>query len=348
MRYLLLALAPFLLLFCKNEVPPHRLVVSVAQAALRAAPGERSVPLQSLKAGETVTDLGETSRFESIIRFQDEARQAPWLRVRTTSNQDGWLFAGAVEPLDHQADWLLQKRLACYFGPTLTMRRNTLVKHPGQATDEVTLALLYRSSVSLRDTFTQLLARRAETGAADVQIDFTWLSNALPGFIYQQVAEGTQAWLFAHYRFWADAAKETTGQQDDLFFTACLTAFPIDSIESFFPNWKFQISSTEAASRLGDGVHWKMLLAIEQAWAAGPLFHPELAALKNQVLEDILGKNTVFWQPKEKIVRELGQIVERRFTSLSQQERAELQLRLRMFDDPKANGIRVNARAGTE
>ncbi len=344
MRYL-----PFLFLFflsCQNSPTAPQLSVALDQTVLRESPGDKSRSIRPLKKGEHVSDLGLVSPFETSIRFAEGTRQAPWLQVKTEDGTTGWLFAGAVVPTNLQPDWLLQKRLLCYFGPALTARRNALAAPYPALPDEAAFAAHYRANTALRDTLTQLLAHRPESGEADIRLDFAWLDEALPGFLFQQVADGTQPWLFADYRYWLQLAQQTDGTQDDLCLNTCCTAFPADSIESFFPVWQFQLSDREAASRLGEGQHLKMLQAIDQALSAGPLFAPELSALKAQVLEDIFEKNTRYWQPKEKITSELQKIIDTRLRCLSDRDRAELRLRLAMFDDPAASSIEVDLRSG--
>ncbi len=344
MRYVPLFLLFFL--SCQNPPTAPQLSVALDQTALRESPGDKSRSLRLLKKGEHLSDLGLVGPFETSIRFAEGTRQAPWLQVQTEDGTTGWLFAGAVVPTNLQPDWLLQKRLLCYFGPALAARRNALAAPYPALPNEAAFAARYRISIALRDTLTQLLAHRPESGEADIHLDFAWLDDVLPGFLFQQVAEGTQPWLFADYRHWLRLAQQTDDTQDEHYLAACCTAFPADSIESFFPVWQFQLSDREAASRLGEGQHLKMLQSIDQAMAAGPLFAPELAALKAQVLEDIFGKNTRYWQPKEKITSELEKIIDARLRCLSDRDCAELRLRLAMFDNPKASSIQVDLRSG--
>ena len=346
MRYLPLVILPLLFLFCEKRATAPQLTVALDQTALRESPGEKSRSVRLLKKGERLSDLGAVGPFESVVQFDGKKRQAPWLQVQTADGTTGWLFAGAVVPADLRYDWLLQKRLLCYFGPALTARRNELAVPLRDVPDEATFAARLRANTALRDTLTQVLAHRPEPGEADILLDFTWLAEAVPGFVYQQVADGTQPWLFADYRHWLRLTQQTEGTQDDRYLAACCTAFPADSIESFFSAGKIQLSDRAAASRLGEGQHLKMLQAIDQALAAGPLFAPELAAQKAQVLEDIFGKNTRYWQPKEKIVSELGKILKAPLRCLSDRDRSELSLRLAMFEQPEANGIQVDLRSG--
>ena len=345
MRYLLFLLA-LNFCFCRQKPTENQLVVVFPQTVLRDAPGEKSAEFKTLKAGETLRDLRQVSHFESEIRMRDARVQAPWLRVQTANGDMGWVFAAWVEPSQPQEDWLLQKKMVCYFGEALVSRRNEYVSGLGTLVSEMEVAAQYREAAALRDTFIMLLVRRSEPNGAFRQPDFSWLPEALPGFVFQQVAEGTQPYLFFDYRFWHPKALASNGLQDDYFVDLCLTAFSADSIESFFPAWTFQLSDYEAASQLGTGRHLKMLQAIDQSWETGALFKPELTAFKEALLEDVLGKNVVYWQPKELIMKELSQILNSDFACMDGRDRMALQARLTMFDDPEANSVRVNLRSG--
>ena len=332
--------------FCKQKSTENQLVVVFPQTVLRDAPGEKSIEFKTLKAGEALYDLRQVSDFESEIRMRDARVQAPWLRVQTANGDMGWVFAAWVDPVLPQEDWLLQKKMVCYFGDALVNRRNEYVRGLGALVSEMEVAAQYREATALRDTFIMLLVRRAEPNGASRQPDFSWLPEAMPGFVFQQVAEGAQPYLFFDYRFWQQKALASNGLQDDYFMDVCLTAFSSDSIESFFPAWTFQFSDYEAASQLGTGRHLKMLQAIDQSWETGTLFKPELSAFKEVLLEDVLGKNAVYWQPKELIMKELSQMLNSDFACMDGRDRMALQARLTMFEDPEANSVRVNLRSG--
>lgn len=331
---------------CKWKNTQNQLFVGNFPTSLRDTPGDNSLEIGVLEPGETLTDLGETSDFESLIVLDDAPLQSPWLQVKTGGGNIGWVFGGALAlPPASAKTWLLQKRMQCYFGKVLTHRRNQITDAP-PSLSETDFAVRYRDLMALRDTLVLMLARRPEPGEARRQPDFSWLMEVLPGFIFQKVAEGTQPYLFVHYGFFRSIALKTNGVQDDAFIEACLTAFSADSIESFYPAWTFQYSDYEAASQLGTGAHLKMFRQIETALKTGPLFRPELMAFKEALLEDMIGKNSVYWQPKELILKELDQILNAGLTCLDESDRVALQRRRAMFEDPAANGVRVNLRGG--
>ncbi|MBC7775727.1 MAG: hypothetical protein H7246_09845, partial [Phycisphaerae bacterium] len=105
-------------------------------------------------------------------------------------------------------------------------------------------------------------------------------------------------------------------------------------------------SDSESASQLGTGQHLKMFRQIDLDMESGPLFAPPLESFKERVLEDIFGKNVHYWQPQEKILEELEQILAHPPKCLNARERETLGIRRKMFEDPVGNGIVVNLRSG--
>ncbi len=334
----------FLFTYCTSKkTSDNQLIVKAPKVSLRAEPSEKSREIALLKAGQGLVDLGEVSSFESVIAVGEVVYQTPWVKVQTTDNQTGWVLGWALKPEPGQQDWLLQKRLNCYFGKDLSWRRNSLLLVASKLETPEQFAKVWRESGLLRDTFFQLLASRPENG---FPVQFNWLSDVLPGFLLQKIGESEQPWLFIDFSFWQKQAQQTTGTQDDVFLQYCLAAFPQDSIESFFPVWKFQLSFSESASQLGTGQHLKMLQELDRAFLNAPLFAPELEAFKSQLMEDIFGKNIRYWQSRDRILVELAQILAEPPKCLNEKDLEALNIRKKMFEDPEGNGIIVNMRSG--
>lgn len=343
MRYLPILFTALLFCCCKHNDSDNQLIVSVEKISLRASPGVTSAETTVLRQGEKLTDLGEVSHFESEITFGDQALRTPWLKVKTSGNKQGWIFAGAVKPAENMEAWLLQKRLDCYFGHAFASRLNTCKASLDDIQTDAQFAAVYRLSTAMRDSMVHELERRPEPNGRP---EYRWLPEALPGFIYQRAYEGGPPRLFADYRFWGQKAQKTSGAADDAFLETCYVVFPRDSIESFFPVWKFQFSELESASNLGTGAHLKVLQQIEKNLAQSRVFEPELMQIKDAVLEDIQDKYTRFWQSKDLILSDLDKIIANPPTYLSANESSALQLRRVMLEDPEKNGIRVNLRSG--
>ena len=108
-----------------------------------------------------------------------------------------------------------------------------------------------------------------------------------------------------------------------------------------------QIADKEVVSQLGLGKHWQMLRAINAGLnISNGLFQTDFFHLKEAVWEDLMGKDVRYWQPEEKILAELNKIIGNQFMCLTAADREALELRLAMFQNPAAHGLRVNIRAG--
>ena len=345
MRYLIFLFPALFLIACQEA--ENQLTVVPEQLALRDTAGQKSTEILVLKKGEKVEDLGMVSPFETVVQLQGGTLQSPWIKVKTSSGQQGWVMASLMLPAEEEyASWLETKRLICYFGKSLTHRRADCMAAASLLTTDADVAAHYREAVALRDTFMSVLFRRAEPNETTVPLDYSWLRPILPGFIAQTMPNYINPFLFADYQHWLQIARQSAGNQDDLFFETCTSIFPPDSIESFFPAWKFQLDDASSASQLGSGVHLNILALLEKNLATGDLFNPEILRWKESILADIAGKGVVYWQPTEKILAELQKIIEAGYSCLEARDQMVLQTRLGMFEDPVANGIRVNMRSG--
>jgi len=342
MRYL-----PFLLILllssCQDENTENQLIVSVEKITLRATPGLKGAETVTLHQGDKITDLLEVSHFESPITFDNTPLRTPWLKVQTADNKQGWIFAGAVQPSATTPDWLLQKRLDCYFGHAFASRLNNWKAGLDAINSDADCATTYRNAIFMRDSLVQVLKFRAEP---EGRPDYAWLTNVMPGFVFQRGMDGGPPELFTDYRFWLQKAAKSSGTADDTFLETSLLVFPHDSIESIFPVWKFPMTTQESASQLGTGIHGKVLQALDNTLAQSRLFEPELMRIKDAVLEDIQDKDTRFWQDTPLILKELDALIANPPTCLSAAEGSALITRRAMLEDVVGNGVRVNLRSG--
>lgn len=345
MRPLIFLGISFFLCFCNNDTGVGLKVIA-DHTTLYGAAGLNSNKLQVLKKGDLLEDMGTVGPFESVIEWNGTSLQSPWIKVQSDAGQ-GWVMAALLKPasVDH-ANWLRSKRLICYFGADLAQRYNTWIPASSDIQSDVQLASWYMESVVLRDTFMGLLSQRAEPSEYATALNYNWLRDLLPGYIAQNVPGRISPYLFADYGQLLQKAKNTSGPQDDLFFEMCASIFPYDHIESFFPVWKFQLDDQTSVSQLGSGKHLQVLRLLEEKGPAMQAFQAELTRIKNQVLDDIVGKDIGYWQNEEKILAELDEISKSNLSVLGNEDRLVIQTRMAMFADPQANGIRVNLRSG--
>ncbi|MBL7781126.1 MAG: hypothetical protein JNM22_07905 [Saprospiraceae bacterium] len=346
MRPLIFLSLSWLLCFCKNDANGN-LKVMADHTAMYDAAGLHSNKLKELKAGEVVHELGIVGPFESAIEWHGAWLQSPWIRVQSDGGA-GWVMAALLKPstgVDH-ANWLRNKRLVCYFGASQAHRYTYWISGASDIQTDAQMASWYSEGVALRDTFMYLLSQRAEPSEQATALSYNWMREVLPGYIAQKVPNRISSFLFADYGYWLQEAQKTTGDADDQFFEICTTLFPYDHIESFFPVWKFQLDDQSSVSQLGSGKHLQILRLLEEKSRGLEVFHTELIRIKNQLLDDIAGKDIGYWQNEEKILAELDEISKSNFSILDKNDQLVIQTRMNMLADPQANGIRVNLRSG--
>lgn len=328
-------------------------IVNIDKFRLRQQPGTEGSVLTELSEGSQVTYLGESSDFQSQIKLRGTLFDEPWVKVETADGQQGWVFAGGIHPRkdNHSplANRLLRARLSQLFGEKLTQEIDAYRKAYEQMADSEQLASTYRQGLSLRKELTTKLDIRAQDMAVET-VNLFWLDQAIPGYVTQLVAEGTTYYLFNDYKEWLQKAKSTSGEEDDAFVALCLETFAQDSVEHFFPAWYLQTWDYGGHSLLGQGVHQKVLDRMEAAWLVGAFFHPEIKDLKQMWLEDIVGpeheSDSGYWEGQAKILKELDQIIQGEQSVLTSEDRVALEVRRKMFAQPKANKILINQRSG--
>lgn len=341
---------------CKTENNTQNLIVNHSGTALLAVAADPGSRLRSLEKGDKLVELGGVSPFVTPVQFGDTIIEAPWIRVKDDQGTQGWVFAGYLRPSDQPNQlWHLKQKATAFFGPRYGGEILSWKNHFSEQLDQHTLAQIYRKGVGMRDTLTQNLHSRAEPNEAGFSPDFFWLNNLLPGFLVQYVPiqnppneslSSALPYWFVDYRFWTEWAKKTNGSADDLFFSACALAYGPDLIESFFPYWSIQTSTTSGSSQLGLGRHLAVLRALEKAYQNSTLFHPEIENLKDTIIQDIVNALGGYWQTDEKILTELNEIISESFEILDETDQIAIKARILQFQDPLANNIPVNLRAG--
>lgn len=336
---------------CKNQAKNagRPILIVSYPVSLREQADEKSAEIEQMETGDILADLNRTSRFLTSIYLDGRLRQEPWLWVESRSGRQGWVFAGAVLPEDanpdQQLNWVMGKRFQGLFGLQLSQRWKAWTARKDITTDSTFSAVL-REGMALRDTLNQLMATFATRDPGQTSPDMYWLGETAPFFIIQQIPNQSSYALFLDYKAVGTQAAQTSGREDDRFAQIGYLSFPLDSIESTLPTWVFPLSLEESCSNLGVGMHFKVLQAIDQVLQKGQLFEPELTAQKNRILDDILDKDRTYWQPQEKILKELRQIRQAKFACLTVRDLLALEARLAMFESPEKNHLRLNRRAG--
>lgn len=312
---------------CHNDSANVSALRVVGPTSLRQTPEENGIIIRPLRVGEALTDLGEVSPYLWGIYSGGTLLWEPWLRVRTSDGQTGWVFGGLVklegQTVEETLRWQHEKRLQALFG---TLYAQRLLRWSAQDVGtDTALAQHLRTGLALRDTLQVALRYGLQRPTPEAQPDLRWLDEYLRYF------RRYRGGIALDYGALAREAQQTEGQQDDYFAQLCLRLYPIDSMESPLPVWVFPMSWTESASNLGAGHHWATLRSLDQALGEAPLFEAEWERLKNLVLEDILNDERSYWQPLSRVLVELDQILAHPPACLTPQERATLGLRRQML-----------------
>ncbi len=328
---------------------PTKLIINLENFRLRATPGVKGQEISRLAKGTVVTDLGEVSDFTTPLKLRGVDFDEPWVKVRTADGIEGWVYGGGVHfSMDNPtelAQKLMERRLRTLFkGLTPAILQYQKDYQNAQTSDEY--AAIYRRGAKLRDTLVHLLSSKVIVGDYNSLPDLFWLEEAMPGYVPQLVAEGTEYYLFQDYKKMYSQARKTRGVEDNDYITLCTHVHAMDSVEYFFPSWFLQTWDYGGSSLLGQGVHLRLLEEINQVLQRSTYFEAEILELKNDLIRDITWTENSYWEPIESIRKELDDILAAAFTILSPEDITELQARRKMFDDPAANNIQVNQKSG--
>jgi hypothetical protein len=358
---LLLALAG-----CKSDPPPAAAVAGSPQAPpppafisaidhlrLRETPGADGKVVATLSEGDTLFALGEVSAFTTQVALRGVSYDEPWVKMRARDSLEGWVFAGGLNfslAGDHELPLRLMRiRLNSFFGEELAGQILDYRQSWLKASADEQLAAAYREGARLQEALARIIEKRISLLQSSAQApNLDWMKESLPGLLPQRVAEGTALYLFFDYRQWMEKSRKTSGTEDNQFFDVCLTAFALDSVEYFLPDWIIATSDEHSYSELGKGVHQKMLSKMNQAMgeASNGLFETQYQRFKTQLINDISDPEQQYWNDREAILRELDAILEADYGLLTAAEKTALRERRKQFEQPELHGIRLNFRAG--
>lgn len=341
----------------EQEAPPepepgftYDLIVEKETLRLRAEAGPEGTVLQTLTRGARLKDLEQVSDFTSQIQLDGEFYNEPWIRVETEAGDKGWVYARAKDfslPGEgSMADWHYHKRLLAYFGPERTealAAYRSAFQQVRSLTDFVTV---YERGRNLREELVITLEDQTARIEIEKQPDLFWLSEVMPGFVPQLVAEGTAYYLFADYEQWLGKARQTREEADDSFVQLCISIFPQDSIEYFFPVWQIQTWDYGGHSLLGRGHHLATLRTIDRLSRQAPAFEPYLREWKQDLINDITAVETTYWEEQTRALEELNQIVSAGFAYLNRDDKVALETRKQQFENAGQYGIKFNYKSG--
>ncbi|MEM1324112.1 MAG: SH3 domain-containing protein, partial [Bacteroidota bacterium] len=328
------------------------LTITIDQLRLRDQPGQTGKELARLVEGSQVTEVGEVSDFSSPVQLRGVKYEEPWVKVKTAEGTVGWVYSAGLRYEDAAANALIrqlqQGRLRSFFGNDLASAINTYREQYGQIDDSEAFRTVFRQGRSLRDRMVEQLGRRVVGLDPEQYPDLSWLELALPGYVAQFVAEGTEPYLFNNFKAWKAKAQTTAEQADDEFIDICLQLHSTDSMEYFYPSWFLQTWDYGGHSLLGQNIHKSLMINMEAAAAKSPLFREEFIEIKDQLLEDICSESNTYWESQAKIDQEIQALLDANFSLMNNEDRVALSTRQQMFKDFQKNNIQLNLRSGEE
>lgn len=336
------------------ETPPTEQVsftVQVEGLRLRSEAGPEAQVIRTLTKGELLIDAGEVSDFTTPIRLRGIDFDEPWIKVRTTDEETGWVYGGALNPAmqagPEAASLLLDKRLTTFFGESLTRRIKEYRDQFTAATNSEDLAAVYLDGVDISEQMNPVLEERITLDDYDQLPDLFWLEQAFPAYQPTLVAEGTIYYLFADYSDWLEKARMTEGSEDDAFVAIALELFPQDSIAHFYPAYFLQTWDYGGHSLLGRGIHLDLLAKLEKAWKGGKsAFAPAIRTMTQDIVQDITDVDNSYWEDQAAIAREMQAILDRKWEVLTKEDMIALRARSRQFDEPEKHQIPLDKGSG--
>ena len=354
-RYTFIFLTLFIFACSKDKTPDESnssnyLITKAESVRLRAKPGVEGDVLKILPAGSQLVDLDTVSNFTSQITLNEVNNDAPWLKVKTIEGENGWVYGASMlfewPDSSSAAIYARKKYLQAIFGQNLSQELAAYKESFAFVENEMAFARQYNEGIALRDKLVKKIDQLLEKSTTEALPDLFWLKEIFPGFVPQLVAEGTAYYLFADYTFWWNLSQKTSAKEDDQFIGLQLLAYPEDSIEYFYPAWTIQTWDYGGHSLLGQGIHHSMLKALVKNWTAESPFKASLNQFKDQLVQDMTNASVTYWEPKEKIIKELDSILSQDLAIFTQNDLIAIQTRRKHFEDPEANGLETNHKAG--
>lgn len=328
----------------------YDLIVQKETLRLRAEAGPEGAVLKTLTRGARLKDLDQVSTFTSQIQLEGEIYHEPWIRVETEAGDKGWVYARAKDfSLAGEGsllDWQYHKRLLAYFGPERTEALAAYRRAYREVRSLADFRTVYEQGLNLREELVRNLEDQITRIEIEKQPDLFWLSEVMPAFVPQLVAEGTAYYLFADYGQWLSKARQTSEEADDSFVQLCISIFPQDSIEYFFPVWRIQTWDYGGHSLLGRGYHLATLQTIDRLSRQAPGFQPYLQAWKQDLITDITAVETTYWEEQTVALEELNQIMSAGFAYLSRDDKVALETRRQQFENPDQYDVKFNYKSG--
>ena len=333
-----------------EPVQEVELIVYINNLRMRNGPGVDHEVIASLPENTIVKYKGETSMHSTIVKMRGMQMNARWILVKIEDGKEGWLYGGGLKPKttdkieatkiidDIQLDGLFEKEIVAQ------------IKEYGKQWNNIKtssdFAETYLLGEEVQKKINETLGKKVEIEDPSLLMDMGWLERNMLGYQNSLAAEATQFYLFQDYKLMYQKAKQSEGTEDDNFIEFQFQINAFDSIEHFYKSWFFQTWDYGGHSLLGQGKHLGFLSEMNAILLKSKLFKKPILEIKNMLLKDIIDEHISYWEPKDKILDELGNIINANFVLLSKTDLIGLKNRKKMFEQPIENKIEINKRAG--
>lgn len=311
---------------------PVSLKILLNDLRIRQSPALNGEIIEKLNADNLVQWSGEISPNTNPIRLRGVPFNDPWLKISTPSGKSGWGYAAAMLPVSESPatnalkQQLYSLRAKHFFGESVQKALLKYQQYYQHAKTDDSLADIYTTGLLLRDDMVESLEQKVRI--QHPPMDMSWLEYALPGFKVALVAEGTQYYLFADFKIFAEKAKQTMGKADDDYFAYAQNIYPYNGQEGFFYSWFEQTWDYGGDSLLGQGKHMQAVQRMDQLLQQSQLFAQAIKHDKNSLVRDITSPQTNFRESADKIKKELKQILDANFSVLTDADKKEISKRL--------------------
>ena len=324
---------------------PVELEVILDNVRIRDAAGLKGKEVARLPKKSKVIFNGVFSDFTDKIKLRGIQYDDPWLKVRTKTGEEGWIYGASVkfDANNVGADLynkLITKRLTKFFGKKIVFEIEQYQKSYKEAKTERDFALVYRNNKQLLDAMNEKFNEFFEVENFDSEYpDLFWIDDPIPAMTLGLVAEGTMYQIFTNIDDLIKKAATTQGQTDD-DFTKLLKDYYDGDVEYYFAVYYLQTWDYGGYSLLGQGKHKAILNRLEKLSAQSDLFVPEIKKLKTDLLEDITN-GTEYGENSATILKELDEIIKIKYKIITNTELITLKNRRPMFEKPEDYEIQV-------
>ncbi len=329
---------------------PITVKATLDQLRIRKQAGIDFDVIGSLPLGTEVPYGGEMTSSTTRIKLRGVWHDEPWISIKTPEGDTGWVYGGGVvflgEDSEELAEMLLGNRMKSILGEKLTEEVISYQEAYANAPTSQAFENVFLKGDSLKSKIIKMMDEKVHYAASNDLPDMYWLETVMPGYVVELVAEGTEYYLFKDYGQMNKKARQTEGQEDDMFTDLGMEVFNNDGIEYWFASYFVQTWDFGGHSLLGSGKHNDIFALVDEIFEMTDLFKDEVVKFKEDAMKDITNPENTYWNSQASILKELNDILEADYPTFSKKDKVAIETRIKQFEAAKENGISVNLRVG--